>query len=338
MPLTPDEIRSRLIEYLGMPAIDGVAAISDGWETEVHRFDLHGKDGVDRRMILRVYPGEADVAQRAALEFRVMDQLGQDGFPVPMVLALEQDRSWFGGPFLIMERISGPQLGRVYREAPEADKPAILAGYCRLWAFLHSLDVAPFIGPDRTWADPAAARAVHDPAWLSAKFRTFSVGEALGPALERIEQRGRSVTLNPTALLHGDFHMWNILLRENGAPAVIDWSFAGVGDPRSDVAYPIVILQTEGAPDLARAVRQGYEAAFGAPLADFDYFEDLQLLRRFGAMLVCMTGEAAKLGLRPELGAHLRSQVGQVHQLYEYTVSRTGVALPDVERLLQSWA
>jgi aminoglycoside phosphotransferase (APT) family kinase protein len=337
VPPSTIEVHDRLVQFLGMPAITGVEAISDGWETEVFRFDLHGKDGVDRRMILRIYPGELDVAERAALEFRVMDHLGQAGFPVPMVLHLGQDRSWFGGPFLIMERIVGPQLGRQFFAAPESERPGILAGYCRLWVRLHNLDTSRFIGPDRVWPDAVAACTTHEPAWIMGKIRASSVSEAFEPLLQWLQERGKSVALDHSSVLHGDFHMWNILLRENGAPAVIDWSFCGVGDPRFDVAYPVIILQTEGAPGLARAIREGYEAASGAPLQDFDYFEAFQLARRLGVMVMAMAGEVAKLGLRPELGDHLRQHVGDVHGVYEHVVQRTGIDLPGVKKLLDSW-
>jgi aminoglycoside phosphotransferase (APT) family kinase protein len=41
----------------------------------------------------------------------------------------------------------------------------------------------------------------------------------------------------PLSLIHGDFQPGNILIADGKPPVVIDWEFARIGDPRSDVGY-----------------------------------------------------------------------------------------------------
>ncbi len=52
-------------------------------------------------------------------------------------------------------------------------------------------------------------------------------------ALERVWPFPRS---NPDVLLHGDFWPGNLLWKEGGLVAVIDWEDAALGDPLADVA------------------------------------------------------------------------------------------------------
>ena len=51
-------------------------------------------------------------------------------------------------------------------------------------------------------------------------------------------------------VLHGDFRIGNVVVSERGLEYVLDWEFAHVGDPRGDVAWPIVRAWRFGADDL----------------------------------------------------------------------------------------
>src|SRR5207237_7936218 len=39
---------------------------------------------------------------------------------------------------------------------------------------------------------------------------------------------------------HGDFRIGNLVIGEAGLAGVLDWEFAHVGDPREDLAWPLV--------------------------------------------------------------------------------------------------
>ena len=54
----------------------------------------------------------------------------------------------------------------------------------------------------------------------------------------------------PTVVLHGDFRIGNVVVSERGLEYVLDWEFAHLGDPREDVAWPLVRAWRFGADDL----------------------------------------------------------------------------------------
>jgi tRNA A-37 threonylcarbamoyl transferase component Bud32 len=89
-------------------------------------------------------------------------------------------------------------------------------------------------------------------------WRFISFGRALGRIHRRVLDSG---------VVHRDFHPLNIILADRG-PVVIDWSNAGEGDPRADIAFSQVILATSDADfprwleSIGRAVRRRFVAAY----------------------------------------------------------------------------
>ena len=129
MPDSMPEMAARLQTYYANSLPDrrgarvmGRTAISSGWESEVYAFDLFPgesapgeltpgstKELPGEPLIIRVYPGD-DAWEKSAREFRGLRELHQAGYPIPEVSLLERDRSPFGKPFIIMERIEGETL------------------------------------------------------------------------------------------------------------------------------------------------------------------------------------------------------------------------------------
>lgn len=107
---------------------------------------------------------------------------------------------------------------------------------------------------------------------------------AYGPALAPLQKAAidRIATLpDGEALLHGDFHLGNIL---NGASGltVIDWSKAAVGHPAADAVRTEMLMRFGVGPDdwitniwrdwAARRVRRSYLRASAANAADMDAY------------------------------------------------------------------
>ncbi|MGN6432089.1 MAG: phosphotransferase family protein [Gaiellaceae bacterium] len=78
-----------------------------------------------------------------------------------------------------------------------------------------------------------------------------SVGEP-HPAIElglRWLDDHRPEPLEPV-VSHGDFRLGNVVVSERGLEYLLDWEFAHVGDPREDVAWPLVRAWRFGADEL----------------------------------------------------------------------------------------
>ena len=53
----------------------------------------------------------------------------------------------------------------------------------------------------------------------------------------------------PDVVCHGDFRIGNVAVDDSGVVALLDWEFAHLGDPRDDVAWPLVRAWRFGADD-----------------------------------------------------------------------------------------
>jgi len=319
--------------------IGSLARIGAGWETEIHSFDLEYRlaEQVRREgVIVRLYPGDGASA-KAAHEFRSMRQLYDSGYPVPRVLALEGDSAPLGSPFILMERIDGEILWPLLMNSTGEQQRRYLTLFCELFVRLHRLDWRPFVadaaryGRDRptyafvdAWLDEARAAVAH-----------FSL-----PGFERLvdwlqERRHLLPCLEPS-VVHWDFHPFNILLRGDGSPAVIDWSGLQVTDARFDLAWTLVLTSAYAGAGWRDSILHEYERLAGAQVYQIELFEALACARRLFDVTVSLSEGAERLGMRPEAVVLMQQQREPLQRVYDLLQARTGLRIAAVEAVLAS--
>ncbi len=326
----------RVFPTIREPRVVDLTRISDGWECDVFGFALEGTDSTGPRrdeLILRIYLG-AEARSKASHEEATLRRLVEVGYPVPRVRALAIEDSPFGQPFVLMEKIDGPLLGDILARATDPEeRRADLDLFCRLLVDLHALDwrqvipSGPRFRPDHLIDDWLA--------WARGFVREMGATD-LDATLAWLAAHRDAVPPRALAVIHHDFHPWNVLLRSNGAPAVIDWTSAEVTDARFDLAWTLLLVQTGLGPATRAAVLAGYERLAGEPVEGLAFFEVSAAVRRLASILISLRGGAAKLGLRP--GAEAKMTATRTHLATAATIvrERTGLLVPAVEALLDS--
>jgi aminoglycoside phosphotransferase (APT) family kinase protein len=342
-----DTMQSHLQAYYAraFPAKQGLQvtnliSITGGWESEMYAFDVAYGPAKDRRrevLVLRLYPGDQAYA-KAAHEFHSLRHLHQVGYPVPSVHLLERTNAPFGMPFVIMERIAGQMMGPLLSSACGEQQRALLMYFCALFVQLHRLDWRLFVDAGVRDATPGpydfverALRRVHD------ALAQFSLGGFL-PIVAWLDERREAVPCRQPALVHGDFHPNNILLRDDGTAVVIDWAGLQVSDARFDLAWTLLLVGTRGSVAWRDAIRQEYERLVGATVEQLEWFETFACLRRLRVLTVALSAGADQLGLHPDAGARMQQQMGAMHQVYALLVERTGMRVAEVERLFAAFS
>jgi aminoglycoside phosphotransferase (APT) family kinase protein len=343
--------------------VKDLSSITAGWESEMYAFDVEYGPAEDRRreaLILRLYPGDQAHA-KAAHEFHSMRQLRQAGYPVPYVHMLERTNSPFGKPCVIMERIAGQVMGPLFSSARGEQQREILRRFCALFVQLHRLDWRPFVNDG---ARGATQGHIPDPRHLVAAFvddeaRDVTQGpygfvdrslrrahDALAqfsllgfrPIVAWLEERRDAVPCQQPALVHGDFHPNNILLRDDGSAVVIDWAGLQVSNARFDLAWTLLLTGTHGSVEWRDAILQEYERLVGAKVEQLEWFETFACLRRLRVVTVSLSEGAEKLGLRPDAVTRMQQQMGAIQQVYALLLERTGIRVAEVERLCAVWS
>jgi aminoglycoside phosphotransferase (APT) family kinase protein len=182
--------------------------------------------GRDRTLILR-QPNDwtlQNIPHAVRHEFERLGVLQREGIPVPSPVYADETGASFGRPGLIIEYVDGT-----------SDlSPVDLAGY--LDQFAHRLATIHKIDP----ATPGLSLPEPDRGYFE-RFGTDVPPEA-DPAfqVERIwaalSHHVSVKSLNPPALLHGDYWPGNTLWQHGALVAVIDWEAAEIGDPLKDLA------------------------------------------------------------------------------------------------------
>ncbi len=206
-------------------------AIQQNWALEVRL------NGAPARWVLRTdAPSVLAVSHSRAAEFALLRAAQGAGVTVPRPLFLCEDTSVTGRAFFVMLRVEGvAQAHRVVRDdALGGGRAALVAALGGELARLHRIrpprsDLA-FLGDPP--ADPALAMVTSLRARLDEAGTPRPALEWGLRALERTAPPPR-----PAVLCHNDFRTGNVMVNATGVVAVLDWEFAGWGDPHQDLGW-----------------------------------------------------------------------------------------------------
>ena len=178
-----------------------------------------------------IYTGTLPLAQ----EFRLLQIAHAHGVRVPKPLHYFPDLE--GREAFLMERLEGesigarivrrPEYARVRERLPEAMAQELAA--------IHAI---PF-------SEVGFLPSPSQPPWqeaLDLAYRDLDALDEPHPALEWGLRwlAGNPPPSRPLVLVHGDFRIGNLLVTPEELVAVLDWEFAHIGDPREDLAWPLV--------------------------------------------------------------------------------------------------
>jgi aminoglycoside phosphotransferase (APT) family kinase protein len=172
-------------------------------------------------------------------EYRVIDALGRQGFPVAEALGLCLDEAVIGTAFYVMEMVEG----RIFWEPsfPEvslADRPAYFDAMNATIAALHSID--PEAAGLGDYGKPGNYFERQIGRWSKQYLGDVEAGRV--PAMDRlVEWLPRNIPADEgeARIIHGDFRCDNMIFHptEPRVLAVLDWELSTLGHPLADFAY-----------------------------------------------------------------------------------------------------
>ncbi len=202
----------------------------------------------DREYVLRKKPPGKLLPSAHAVEreYRVTKALENTNVPVYRNLALCQDESVIGTPFVVMEYIRG----RVFRnvELPDSNPEERAALYDQMndiLAKLHSVDPAA-VGLDG-FGKPGNYYARQISRWsrqyVAAKTDEIPEVESLMEWLPANIPAG-----DEAGIVHGDYRLENMIIHptEPRVLAVLDWELSTLGHPLGDLAYNSMPFYSDG--------------------------------------------------------------------------------------------
>jgi aminoglycoside phosphotransferase (APT) family kinase protein len=303
--------------------------ITDGWETEVYSFKLEYENinsQISKELILRIYPG-IDAHQKSGNEFDAIRKLYELKYPVPQVFILEQDKSPFKFPFVIMEKINGNIMGEKFYSSNDFQKQ-----FCRLFFNLHSLDWKEFIN------DPSPYNSKDYLTVKLIEFRNFieNYGRTdFFPLIEWLDRERLKVQRLTFSPIHWDFHPYNIILRKHdNSPFIIDWGAFEVSDFRLDLAWTLLLVSAYSRPQMRKFILKEYELISEAPVEHIEFFDVIACVRRLFTIVVSLNQGANAMGMRPGAEEVIKENLTHIKNVYHLLQERTDKTVPEVEKII----
>ncbi len=225
---------AQMVQVMTLDKLSG-GAIQENWGADV-RFEGGPYDGVQQLVLRTDASSSVATSLGRAEEFALFRSAFKAGVRVPEPLWLDASEGVLGKCFFVMRRCPGTAAG--HRLAKDdrlvPDRPALARQLGEQLARIHSLvppnaDLAFLADPVQ---QPALAQVETIRCWLDAH-------RVRRPVLEwGLYWLQRNAPVTPRQVLcHNDFRTGNYLVEAGQLSAVLDWEFAGWGDPLADIGW-----------------------------------------------------------------------------------------------------
>jgi len=208
--------------------------------------------------------GPADVMRQA----RIMAALRAAGLPAPRILASSEEPVLDGRPFVVMEKVAGVRI----EQAVETVEPRRL---------IESAFAA--IGEVHALPPEATGIGGEEPLGLAEEIARWQALRARAP--EELVTKGADLEARllqalpaprPPRLVHGDYHLGNLLFDGDRVVAILDWEIAELGQsPLDEAALCLVAIRMpfgEPQPGVEAALPLEEMVALSGAGADFDWY------------------------------------------------------------------
>ncbi|MBV9377633.1 MAG: phosphotransferase family protein [Alphaproteobacteria bacterium] len=222
------------VKITGLTPLRG-GAIQENWAVDAEFSG--GAVAGEQRLVLRTAAPTGVAASLSRLEeFAVLKAAFAAGVTVPEPLWASDDLAIIGKPFFVMRRIEGTAAAHRITRDPTLD-PALPAIAERLGGELARIHT---IRPPRAGLAFLVSYEKVGPAQQITAFRAYLDRHPMPrPVLEwgiRWLEQHPPPQIEPV-LCHHDFRTGNYMLNGTAVTGILDWEFAGWGDPHEDIGW-----------------------------------------------------------------------------------------------------
>ncbi len=240
-------------------------AIQENWLVDL---DVAGgeRTGALATVVRTDAPSGVAVSHSRAEEFHLLSAAFEAGVTVPEPLLYCENNTVIGKPFVLMRRIGGTALGQKVTRDPSigGDREALAERLGEEMARIHS--ITPTSHRFDFLPAPGEIDSLNE-------FRLHL--DALGEPRSALEWGLRWLEVNrlpaeEMVLLHHDFRTGNYMVDGDGLTGILDWEFAGWGEPHEDIGWFCAMCWRFGQRDKPaggigsrEALYRGYERVSG---------------------------------------------------------------------------
>ena len=244
-----NDIAKKLESFLAGQAGQSGLAVTEfrelvaGWSRQTYLAAIQtAAEPAPQRIVIQVEKaGGVIVGSSVARDVQVLRVLAAAGLPVPQPMSASADPEVLGGPFMVTQFLPGRSFDMSNAEHRETLRNHWQRQTALPWAILDAL-VAVHASPvDELLFLPSAASGEATALYELERCRMLAQDARVGHEpvvalalhwLERHQPEAGALTL-----VHGDFHMRNLLIDGERVSGIVDWEVARLSNPLFDLAY-----------------------------------------------------------------------------------------------------
>lgn len=256
--------------------VDSMQKLKSGWAGDIYSFHLLSDDkAIDKNLILKIYSATEMGIYSIEKESIALKLLHKESLPVPKLFYSDTSLKYLGRPFIIMETIQGDLLWDEYNVADESRKTVLVKTFASLLFQLHSIDVKS-IAPNFKTEDTSLliSKEMEEIKKIIAALKLHEYNDLY----KWLTYNQKNVQHLKPAILHRDYHPWNVIKNTDNLFYVIDWVW-GIGDYRFDLAWTVTLMERSGFEQFAQKTFDAYCEFFKGDIENFEYFKVLATLR-----------------------------------------------------------
>jgi len=314
----------RKLQGKGNVGISDIADIAGGLSNHMYSFRLEYDEGTGRHSENLILRASRDKGQLRR-EFQALQKLYPTSIPVPKVYDMGEEIPGFS--FIIMEKIEGRTMSDALGSMTEAEKTELLKQFSRILADINTLDWRS-IGFD--FLDSPEGEYGYINSCLSG-LREWCKGKGLGldQVLDWLE--ANKPPSDHYVLLHGDFHMGNVLVNKGEIAAIVDWEGVSIGDAAHDVCWPPLFFRAidpsdEWRSNVTETFLGHYREITGRESQNFDFYLIVKATFFLVMILTMKIHGTEELGMKTEAEILVRSdEFGLLGACIEVVKEKTGI-------------
>lgn len=239
--------------------ISGIKLIPGGFSKHTIFVFLNHAKTMPSTVVVRLDWVGSAIGSTVVDEYQIIKTLFEAGVRVPQPYALESSGSVLGGPFLLVSKAEGVNVGDPLEVRQGSKKIAL--DLAQAMAKLHSVPAAAF-GNDVAGAKESTRdRLLVDIQKMEGDWRAINqTSVTMEVAFAWLKQH-IELADGPRTLIHKDIGCHNFLVVDEAITVILDWETASIGNPAQDLgyAYPMVVQMSDWSEFMA-----AYTAAGGA--------------------------------------------------------------------------
>lgn len=249
--------------------IEEIKSLKSGWAGEIISFKLNNNP---QRYIIKTYNSSKSGIKNIKQEWEALNMLYRVNYPVPKPIFSNFIE---GKPFIVMEEIKGESLWDCYQNNNAKCREKLLSDFVIIFFKLHHLDIS--IVKNKTIKNNTEYFIDQEINEIEELVKENNLGY-FTDIIDWLKAEKLKVINCELAIIHRDYHPWNVIVNKNKQLYVIDL-LCGIGDYRFDLAWMCTLMERSGFEEFSNEVFNKYRELKGEDIKNFEYFKVFSTLR-----------------------------------------------------------